>query len=255
MRYLVTNHENQTWRQVQWGDNVSHKETNSNYFFWTYEHPDVAALLVPIECENLQKPKLWSCEVADLSEVDYGTISHDWGYRRRYPWVKTIKEEDCFIPTDEQRVAFAMLCTMNLTENPLVMAWMRNWLLNIDRTPETAKQVANALTDEMCQKYKTYREFYTSSAYPLTHSVVEPEKLKYYTAASAYRAYTDCFYCPNCDEKTLNRLCTNMECPYSAPSAQGLLYEIVNLEKNAEIVKLCTIKEIASIIVDYRPTI
>lgn len=250
MRYLVTDNENKSWRGETWGENVSHKETNSNYFFWTYEHPDVAALMVPVECRNLQNPRLWQCECVDLSDVDYGTISHDWGYRRRYPYVKTLQEEIFFQPTDEQRIAFAMLVTLSVSENPLVTAWIRNWLLDLDRTPETAQRVSEALTDEMWQNYDTYAKYYTNSAYALTCSIAQPDQTAQYSAGSAYRAYVDSQECPNCGADTANLLCLNTDCPYSAPSAQGLVYEPVNLQKYAEIVKACNIKEIADVVID-----
>ncbi len=248
MRYLVTDAENKTWRGEIWGEGVSHREPNSNYFFWTYTHPDVAALMIPIERENLQMPKLWSCEVADLDDVDYGTVSHDWGYKRRYPWVKTFLEEACFVPSPEQRIAFAMLCTMSLTKNPLVLAWMRNWLLDIDRSPDTAEKVSDVLTDEMWQQYHSQREYYTHSAYGLTCAVAQPEKTALYAAGAAYRAYIDSLRCPECGDITRQELCTNPHCAYSTPYAKGYCFEVVDLEKNAEIIKFCSIQEIASII-------
>lgn len=250
MRYLITDENNKSWRGETWGENVSHKETNSNYFFWTWKNPWVAAFLLPTQCRDLQKPRLWTCECADLSEIDYGSVSHDYGYCRRYPWVKTIKEQEMWQPSNEQCITFAILCTWSLTENPLVLAWMRNWLLDIDRSPETAKKVRDSLTNEMCQSFRTYKKYYTESAYALTQSVVEPEQTAFYSANSAYRAYSDSFYCLNCGEKTQKSLCSNTECDYSTQAAKGLLFEHLNLQKYADIAKALNTQEIAATIID-----
>ncbi len=247
MRYLVTDSENKSWRGEVWSEDVSHKETNSNYFFWTYTHPLVASFLIPNECRNLQNPRLWTCECTDLADVDYGTISHDWGFRRRYPYVKSIKEIEMFQPTYEQRICFSMLCTINMTENPTILAWIRNWMHDIDRTPETAQKVSDVLTDQMFEKFKRYREFYTSSAYPLVYSVVKPEEVGFYSSAGAYRAYIDSLVCPECGENTSDQSCTNTECGLSRPEYRNQLFAHLDLEKIAEIVKNVSIPEIASV--------
>lgn len=143
MAYFITDQDNKDWLGRAWGENVSHEETNTNYYHATYSHPLIACFLYPAY-ESVQHPKIWTCEGSGETKQD--------GIRTKYSKLTTLAEIEFTPPTPEQCVCFALLCAMNLISNPTFKVWALNYLKNIDQTPQTAKKTLDILMDGLCEE-------------------------------------------------------------------------------------------------------
>ena len=98
-----------------------------------YNDPLLAVMLNPI-CDNynLDTAKIWSCE---------WTISGEAGRRNN----KTLKEIELPRVTLNQRIAFGVICALQVYQEPEFSKWAENWLSGKERdakTPWIEKAVA-----------------------------------------------------------------------------------------------------------------
>lgn len=140
MLYLITDENNKSWRETQWGENVSHTEDNPNYHFPVFQDILVASYMYPAY-DFFEKPKIW--------EATTNTDPTEISFRSKYPQLTTIKEVQFVNPTIEQRITFALLCSLNLILNPTFREWALNYLKGIDQTKETAHKVSELLCDQL----------------------------------------------------------------------------------------------------------
>ena len=140
--YKLTDTNGQTRGGTQWGENVTHTATGgesqnlcSNGWIHAYEHPDLAVLLNPIHCD-FQSPQLW--ESRGVVGKRDGRLK--CGCRK----LTTVKE----IPLPEwnttQRVAFGILCALEVEKDLLFVSWANKWLSGEDRSIEAAARAARA---------------------------------------------------------------------------------------------------------------
>lgn len=181
MLYLITDQEDKTWRDIQWGENVVHEETNSNYHFAAYDAPSVASYMYPAY-DGITEPKCWSA-TGEGESPDQG------GFRKKYAKLTTLNPFPLTIPTAEQRITYALVCCLNLIVNPLFRTWAINYLRDTDRTIGTMEVVQQTLWDQMEQELPPAHDYY-NCAFPL-FAGLSSGKIEEYTAWAVHRAYYD----------------------------------------------------------------
>ena len=139
--YKLTDKNNRTRNNTQWGINVSHTATGikknlcSDGWIHFYTHPLLAVLMNPNHA-NFINPKLWEAEAS-------GEMKHE-SLKSGCKTLTTIKE----IPLPEvsvtQKIAFAILCAKEVCKDEKWNSWADKWLSGEDRSKETAYAAANA---------------------------------------------------------------------------------------------------------------
>lgn len=140
MYYFITDSTGKDWMGRQWGEGVSHTETNDNYYFTCYHSPTVAALMVAAN-DEYPNHRLWLAEpFGDITNYDYRDISTG---------MKTVREVETPKLTVEQRITFGIVCALNTVEHPLFQQWGFDWLKGRDRSKEAAAKLSDILLDLM----------------------------------------------------------------------------------------------------------
>lgn len=209
MFYLITDQDNKTWRDIQWGENVAHEEENFNYHFIVYNAPQVATYMYPCY-EGIKNPKLWLAAGENMTR--------DEGFRSQFAKLTTTKEFVVSLPTDEQRITFGILCAMNLVLNPIFRDWALKYLKGDDQTKATAHSVNEKLIAQLTQDVPKQHEYIACTHAVLASVMLDDPSL--FAANAAHRAYHD----------------------------STELVEPLNLEQTAQIVNMLPAAEIASIL-------
>ena len=181
MYYLVTDSENQTFGNVVWSENVTHEEINNpNKLFSIYDDPIIAHMMNPAY-EGYKNPNIWLVE---------GEKTLSFGFRHEAQKIKAIKKVDVQPPTDSQRIAFAILCSLHLVNNQAFKFWAKHYLAKEEnRTKESAENVMKHLQQIEFGKSQDQQEEYVSCAIPCLMSVIIDAST--FSANSAHRAYFD----------------------------------------------------------------
>lgn len=179
--YLITDQEDKTWRNIQWGENVIHEETNTNYHFAVYDTPAVASYMYPAY-DAIAEPKCW---IATGEGVSPGSC----GLRKKYAKLTTLKTYPLTVPSKEKRVTYALVCCLTLIVNPTFRIWALNYLRGTDQTLETLKIIENSLWDQMEQELPPAHD-YCNCAFPLFAGLTNGQ-IEQYTAYAVHRAYCD----------------------------------------------------------------
>jgi len=183
MFYLITDQDNKTWRDIQWGENVTHEEENSNYHFVVYNSPQTACYMYPCY-EGTKNPKLWTATGEHLAVAE--------GFRSKCAKLTTLNEFPITLPTNEQRINFGILCAVNVAQSPQFMEWSLKYLRGEDQTKESAQK----LSDELIAKFDAEApEDYTSCCYAVLASVMLDDPALF-AANAAHRAYHDSLELP-----------------------------------------------------------
>ena len=103
-----------------------------------YSDPLVAILLNPIHA-NISDPRLFRAMVK-------GKSKHDHGLKSGYTSMTLVEELPVPEITTEQRVRFAIMCSLKVYHDPGYVAWAENWLSGKDRS-EAAAQAACAAAE------------------------------------------------------------------------------------------------------------
>ena len=115
----------------------------SPYWIHVYDDRYVAALLNPVHA-NFANPQLWICE-GEEPTLD------DLGLKRGVKACTTIKRVSLPRFTVNQRVAFAIYCTLETHPPKTWVKWAQGWLDGSDRSAaeaEAAKRAAEAAGEE-----------------------------------------------------------------------------------------------------------
>jgi len=143
--YKLTDQEGYTRRgetnETKWGREVTHTASGQGKFLCSaglihfYQHPLIAALR---NCQDAQikDPVLWRCSVAGnvlLAPLKGGAKT-----------VTTICKIKLPVFTKKQRVAFAILCVLEVYKEKGFVTWAENWLLNKDRSATATAKAAKA---------------------------------------------------------------------------------------------------------------
>jgi len=127
----LTNENNETFNNTLWGDRVTHfssgnGELCSPGWIHYYDNELLAVLLNPIHAD-FKNPKLWEVLVE-------GKVKEDFGLKFGTTKLTTIKEVSLPVITLTQKIAFSILCAIEVCYNDKFLYWADNWLKNIDRT-------------------------------------------------------------------------------------------------------------------------
>ena len=130
-------------KKTLWGEGISHTASGEGElcsaagWLHAYSHPLLAVLLNPIHA-NIKNPKLWEAYGSGLKKSDHGL-------KLGFTKLTTKKEIALPVITDTQKIAFAILCALEVCKEPRFVTWANNWLSGKDRTADAAAYaVANA---------------------------------------------------------------------------------------------------------------
>jgi hypothetical protein len=140
--YKLTDRNGQTRNRTQWGEGVEHTASGEGDlcgpgWLHAYTHPLLAVLLNPGHAD-IREPILWEAD-GDVGKTDHGL---EVGCTR----LKTIKQIPLPKITTEQRVYFAILCAMEVCDDPAWRRWAQDWLSGKNRSAEApeAAEIAEA---------------------------------------------------------------------------------------------------------------
>jgi len=103
-----------------------------------YEHPILAVLHDPIHGEYGDFARMWKCDTLD------GVIKRDGQMKLGTTKLKVIKEVKKPEVTVEQRVAYAIACSLRIYVEESYVMWAEGWLSGKNRTYESAKAAESA---------------------------------------------------------------------------------------------------------------
>lgn len=139
--YKLTNQNDQTYGGCQWGENVT-VETNGEgklcgpgFTHW-YTHPLLAVFLNPTHGNfDLHTAHLWKGE-GEMKKENHGL---------KVGCVKATTKKRIPLPqvTLTQKVAFGVLCVLEIYQTKTFRTWAENWLSGKDRTQQSAYTAAN----------------------------------------------------------------------------------------------------------------
>jgi len=109
-------------------------ELCSSDFFHYYSDSLLAVFLNTIHA-NIENPRLFRVEVG-------GEILPDRGLKFGSKEMKLIEELELPVITNVQKIAFGILCTLEVYTEPDFIIWANNWLDGIDRSVESASYVS-----------------------------------------------------------------------------------------------------------------
>lgn len=183
--YKLTDVHGRTSNQTQWGEGVTHTAPGkgpmcSPGWLHAYTDPLLAVFLNPIH-GNFKHPILWE------AEGDVGI--EDCGLKVGCTKLTTVKQMPLPEVTREHRVAFGILCAMEVCEDTEWRDWAQKWLSGEDRSERAAAAYV---------AYDTYAASDTYAAYAASASAT-------YAAAydtAAYDAAYDAAYAAECVART-----------------------------------------------------
>ena len=143
--YKLTNQDGYTrfgfYNACLWGEGVSHSGTGKGAlcgpgYIHAYTHPLLAVLLNPIHA-GIDNPRLW--------EAEGDVVLNDNGLKVGCRTLTTLRELPLPAVTTEQRVRFAIMCAMEVCEEPGWREWAENWLSGANRSREAARAAERAV--------------------------------------------------------------------------------------------------------------
>jgi hypothetical protein len=142
--YKLTNADDQTRGETQWGEGVEHTadgggELCTAAWIHAYVDPVLAVLMDPIHgCFLDSDAHLWECD---------GDVGVDDGTKVGCTRLKTLRRIPIPEVTTEQRVRFAILCALEVYDDPDWVKWAKGWLDGKNRAAYAAHAAARAAAD------------------------------------------------------------------------------------------------------------
>ena len=140
--YKLTDKEGKTRNDTQWADGVTNEakksgkgELCSEYYIHAYTHPLLAVFLNPIY-GDIKDYRLWEAK-GRIAKTDYGL-------KVGCKSLTTIKEIEPPQVTLVNKIAFGILCALEVNEDPRYKQWAENWLSGKDRSAAAATLSASA---------------------------------------------------------------------------------------------------------------
>src|SRR3990172_5964623 len=133
--YKLTNQNHQTQNNTQWGEGVTHTDDGMGEmctagWLHAYTNPLLAVLLNPIHA-NITNPVLWECE---------GVVGKtDHGLKVGCAELTTLRQIPLPEITIEQRIKFAIFCTLDVYKEKSFIQWANDWLSGKDRSSAAAR--------------------------------------------------------------------------------------------------------------------
>ena len=141
IKYKLTDQNNQTYNGFQWtpGKWEFITETGNNLcsdsVFHFYDTPELAVVLNPIHAD-ISNPKLW------VMEID-GQVNHD-GLKGGTKQARIVKSIPLPEITLNQKIYFAILCSLQVYKDDQYITWAKDWLSGKDRSAAGAAEAAGA---------------------------------------------------------------------------------------------------------------
>ncbi len=178
--YLVTNQDDISFPDYKWGNNIIHTQENLNYIFAPYKDLNIAKFIQP--CLEQQKtPNFWKVQIKEIVYQD--------SFRIKSKFCESVEKCDNTEPTDEQRMNFAIMLSLNYIKNQVFKKWALQYLKNENRTQELAKQTVDEISEYMKNEVPD-NEMYISSIHAILEAVISGN-YRLYCAASAHRLIWD----------------------------------------------------------------
>lgn len=138
IRYKLTSQDLTTyngfqWTLNEWKETVGGWELCSPGWLHCYSHPLIAILLNRIHA-NIHNPRLFKCEVE-------GKTLDDRGLKEGWTRMRLIEEMQIPRVSQNQSIAFAILCALEVSQNQCFIEWANNWLSGKNRNIESAHKV------------------------------------------------------------------------------------------------------------------
>jgi hypothetical protein len=131
MYYKLTDSEKMTVNNTLWGENVTHKATGSQTqdlcsdgWIHFYCNPLIAVLMNPSHA-NFKNPIMWE-------GIASGAIKHE-SLKSGCESFTTIRQIPLPNITTTQRVAFGILCALEVCKDAEFVSWADSWLSGKDR--------------------------------------------------------------------------------------------------------------------------
>jgi len=148
MKYKLTDADGYTRRdkfgETLWVPGVWHEATGTGVTLCTdgwihwYDHPLLAMLFNPINAE-IENPRMWECEIGGEVLLDHGIKG---GSKR----CRVMREIPVPQISTEQRITFAVLCTLKVYQSEWSRQWIMKWLSERDRKAVAAWATGVAVT-------------------------------------------------------------------------------------------------------------
>ena len=135
--YKLTNENDQTCAETQWGEGIEHTASGKGDLCgpgWLHAYTDrlLAVLLDPINARFGETAHLWQAE-GDVGKSDRGL---QVGCTR----LRTIRRIKKPVVSTVQRVAFGILCAREGCDDPSWRDWAEKWLDGRDRSINSAAE-------------------------------------------------------------------------------------------------------------------
>jgi len=136
--YKLTDENGQSCEKTQWGPGVTHTASGKGELCgpgWisAYTHPLLAVLFNPVHAD-IVNPTLWRAEADNIAKSDRGL-------RVGVTSLTTIESLPLPVLGNNQRVAFVMLCALEVYEDLEFAKWANAQLDSFDQWRETEEEV------------------------------------------------------------------------------------------------------------------
>jgi len=140
IKYKLTTQDLKAHNGFQWeiGKKVTTDgsgELCSKGWLHCYSDPRLAILMNPIHA-NISNPKLFEVECSGLHKDDKGR-------KEGFTEMTLIKEIDIPVLTINQKIAFAIYCSLAVCKEEQYILWANNWLSGVDRSGKAAADTAD----------------------------------------------------------------------------------------------------------------
>ena len=173
--YLITDEHDKTWRDIQWGPNISHSEANDNYQFYVYHNALVLLFMYPAYEGEINNPKVWQCQGQNLTR--------DEVFRQRFETLTSLEPVEVVWPTPEQRMTFALINSLTVSKNKYFSDWAMKYLKKEDQSLEAAQKMIKDIDYDL----------QVSCAFALEAAIEKQDFLRY-PAYATHRAWYDNLY-------------------------------------------------------------
>ncbi len=190
MKYKLTDSNGCTKNKTKWGPGVTHMATGngtalcSDGFIHFYDDLLVGVFMNPIQGKFVN---LRAFEGESIGEVvTEGTKSGAKGFT-------TLREVNVPQVSTTQRVAFGILCALEVSKSASFVTWAGKWLSGVDRSRDAANAVAdaaNAVADAVDAAA-------AAAAYAAAAAAAAAADSAVYAAADAVNAANDAAYAAN----------------------------------------------------------
>jgi len=173
IRYKLTKRDLTTYNDTKWVLN-EWKETSglgglcNSGWLHCYNSSLLAILLNPIHAD-ITNPKLFKCEVE-------GECLTNHGLKEGWTRMRIIEEMEVPQLSEINKIAFGILCALEVNNDEKWVTWANNWLENKDRSKESAAAYYSA-NAAAAARYAANAAYAANSAYAADAA--------YYAAASA----------------------------------------------------------------------